>query len=1140
MDFFRHFSPVYRAKRKALYFNASPVIKTLESATTLFIRTMRLTGVILLAFCLQVSARSDAQQRIAINVKNISLQKLFAEIEKKTNYAFFYDVAILKETKPVTMIVKDATVEEILKLALAGQALEYMITDKTIFVKKERKTVVEAVPADTSRGRVIKASGVVLTDAGVPIQGANVTIKQTEKGTITNAKGEFELSAMPAGDVLVFSFVGYALQNFTVKDEGQIRIYMKVAQNELDKAVVQGYGTTTQRLTTSDIGTVTAEEIERQPVMNPLLALQGKIAGLDVTVTNGYASAPIKVELRGRSAINTTFPSDPLYVIDGVPLTVLDPGGIGSTGFDQTGQSPAGGQSPIFSIDPMDIESIEVLKDADATAIYGSRGANGVILITTKKGKAGKTKFNLGVQEGVNQVTRFWDMMNTPQYLSMRREAFKNDGIAPDPVGDYDLNGTWNTTRYTNWQKVLWGGEGRTIDAKASLSGGDARTTFRLGAGFDHITGITTVSGGDQRASFSLNLQHNSLDQRLTFSFSSTYSYAISDMINVPNGGVTLAPDAPGIYDSLGNLNYFGWGGGNMNNTIARQAYNFSSIKQPYSAKTNFLNSNLVVGYQVIKGLVISTSLGYNFAQANQEFLHPIAAQDPETDPTGTLFLGHNNNNNVIVEPQVTYKSIVSKGTLIALLGGSYSQTQTDGLGVTGSGFTTDDLLQSISSAPSIQASENYGDYRYAALFGRLTYNWENKYLINLNARRDGSSRFGPGRQFGDFWSIGTAWIFTEENWFKDHLPALSFGKIRTNFGITGSDNIGDYGYLSRYTSTNNLSYAGVSSLVPIQNPNPDYQWQVDKKFESAVNLGFLKDRITIELAYYLNRCGNQLIAFPTPVLTGFSSVPANSPALVQNTGLEVTGAASIIQTKKFSWSINFNMAFNYNKLIAYPDFSQSPYVGILQVGKPLNISYALHCVGVDPQTGEYQFYDKNHDGEINYNPGHTGDDSYVINMSPRFFGGFGMNFSYGSFRVNLFFNVKEQLGKNAFVSGFFPGNLNQNAPTIIIGKEWQKPGDIASISRFSTEYVPGNTEFNETSDGGLTDASFIRLSNLSVSYSFGTGYIKKIGLTDCNLFFHTNNIFLITKYKGIDPETQSFGGLPPVKIIVGGINFNF
>jgi TonB-linked SusC/RagA family outer membrane protein len=1147
MDFIRFFLPLCRAKRKALSFNAPPITKTLESATRLFIRTMRLTGVILLAFCLQVSARSDAQQRIAISVKNVSLQKLFAEIEKKTSYTFFYDVTILKETKPVTVTVKDATVEEILRVVMVGQALEYTITDKTIFVKKEKK-VVEAAPADTGRGGTIKVRGVVLTDAGVPVQGANVTIKKTEKGTITDAEGEFQLSAVPVGAVVVFSFVGYAPQDFTIKGDAQIRIYMKVAQNELDKAVVQAYGMTTQRLTTADIGTVTAEEIERQPVMNPLLALEGKVAGLDVNMTSGYASAPVKVELRGRADINPMFTSDPLYIIDGVPLTVNEVSGLssyssGSYGFDQFALSPAGGQSPFFSINPADIESIEVLKDADATAIYGSRGANGVIIVTTKKGKAGKTKFDLHVQEGTTHVDRFWGMMNTSQYLAMRREAFYNSGTVQSSNTDFDVDGTWDTTRYTNWQKVLYGGMGKSVDVQGSLSGGDAHTTFRIGTGYNRTTGITTVSGADQRASVSLNFTHHSLDQRLSINSTSGFSYTESNMINLP-GDVRMAPDAPAIYDSLGNLNWAGWGG-KSNNANAESAFPFGNLKSPYSGKTNFLNSNLIVGYELIRGMQLSASFGCNIAQQNQMSTVPIASQDPLLNPTGALNLGSNRNVNWIVEPQITYNSEISNGKLSILLGASSSQNNTELEVIAGSGYTSDLLISNISSAPSLRAWDYYGEYRYFGVFGRISYNWQNKYILNLNFRRDGSSRFGPGKQFGNFASVGAAWVASEEEWLKQMLPScISFIKFRSSYGTTGSDAVPNYSYLSQYSSNTVFSYNASSALVPLINPNPDYRWQSNKKLEGAINLGLLKDRINAQVAWYQNRCGNQLVPFPTPLFTGFPNVIENSPALVQNTGWEFTASANLIRLKKFSWTVNFNMAINRNKLVSYPDFSQSPYAygqNALKIGQPLNITNVLHYVGVDPQTGQYAFLDKNHDGQIIWNPGYPNDDSYPLVLAPKYFGGFGMNISYGAFSANLFFNFKNQIGVNAFTQfSLPPGTANINQPTAILGKEWRYPEDrSATITKFTTIYSQSDALFARNSDGANTNANFIRFSNLSVSYTLPNNLLKKAGIQGCNLFFHTNNLFVITNYKGLDPETQNFGGLPPVKTIVGGINLN-
>jgi TonB-linked SusC/RagA family outer membrane protein len=1115
------------------------------------LRVMKLTSLILLIVCMAVNANGDAQQRIAINVKNVSLQKLFAEIEKKTSYTFFYDVTILKETKPVTVALKDATVEEVLRQALIGQALEYTITDKTIFVKKERKA--EVVPVDTSlHGAGVKVRGVVLTEAGVPVQGANVTVKQTEKGTITNAKGEFELSyAIPAGSILIFSYVGYAPQNIAVKDGGQIRVYMKVAQNELDKAVVKAYGTTTQRLTTADIGTVTAEEIERQPVMNPLLALEGKIAGLDVNMTSGYASAPIKVELRGRASIgispSQTFPSDPLYIVDGVPLTINEVSGLssyssGSFGFDQYGMSPAGGQSPFFSINPADIESIEVLKDADATAIYGSRGANGVILVTTKKGKAGKTKFDLHAQEGTTHVDRFWNMLNTTQYLAMRRQAYYNTGTnAPNPINDYDINGDWDTTRYTNWQKVLYGGTGRTIDIQGSLSGGDAHTTFRVGAGYNRTTGITTVSGADQRGSMSLSLTHHSLDQRLSISSSNGFTYAQSNLISLPPN-VLLPPDAPSIYDSVGNLNWAGWGGKNQN-SLAENNYPFGSLKIPYTAKTNFLNSNLVIGYELIRGLELSTSFGYNIAQQNQEQSVPIASQDPLKSATGALNIGSNRNINWIVEPQMTYNSEISKGKLGVLLGASSTQNNTESESISGTGYTSDLLINNLSSASSFRASDLYGEYRYFGVFGRVSYNWEDKYILNLNARRDGSSRFGPGKQFGNFGSVGAAWIVSEEEWLKKRLPFfISFAKFRGSFGTTGSDAVPNYSYLSQYSSNPVMPYDNNSALVPLIDPNPNFRWQSNKSLEGAVNLGFLKDRITAQAAWYRNRCGNQLVPFPTPSFTGFSSVIENSPALVQNTGWEFTASANLVKLKKFSWTVNFNMSINRNKLVSYPDFALSPFTTTLKVGMPLNITHVLHYIGIDPQTGNYSFLDKNHDGIITWDPGSPLDDSYPLILAPKYFGGVGMNFTYKSLNANLFFNFKNQIGKNAY-SEFInpPGSANSNQPEAIWGKQWQYPGDkSASITKFTTIYSQSDGFFAQSSDGANTSASFIRLSNLSISYSLPNNYLRKASIQGCSLFFHTNNLFVITKYKGLDPETQNFGGLPPVKEIVGGINFNF
>jgi len=816
--------------------------------------TMQLSAFLLFAFCLQVSAATYSQT-VSFTGKDVPLKTVFASIKKQTGFGVFYNYDLLERTKPVTLDLKNVSITDILKECIKGQpqALEFTVEGNTITIVK--KAV--AVSSDRQPGSngtldpslyldTLEKSihGRVTNDKGEPLVNANITVKRTGHGTVTDANGNFTLRNVNSDDVVSVTFIGYKSQSLPIKDHISLTVVLSATTNDLDKVVVQAYGTTSQRLATGDIGKVTSEEMQRQPVMNPLLALQGKIAGLDVNLKSGFASAPIKIELRGRSSIDPSFIPDPLYIIDGVPLTVLEVGNgasysSGSKGFVQSGISgggPASGQSPFFSINPADIESIEILKDADATAIYGSRGANGVILITTKKGKPGKSKLDLHVQEGTTAVSRYWDMLNTQQYIEMRKEAFKNDNIdytAPANAGQaYDLV-LWNTNKYTDWQKALYNGIGKTTDVQAGLSGGNAQTSFRIGAAYNHTTNILTVSGADQRASASLSITHRSNDQRFNFTFTNQYSFAQSDMVSLP-GQVNFAPDAPAIFDSAGNLNYAGWGGAN---STSRNKYPFAGLKQPYTSKTGFLNSNLVLNYQLVKGLSVSTSLGYNNAQTTQQYFQTIASQDPVLSPTGTSFLGNNNNKNWIVEPQVNYSAVLGKGKINVLAGSSLAQTTTDASYLRGTSYTSDFLLGNIASAPTKNGSNNSGEYKYAAIFGRLTYNLESKYIINFTMRRDGSSRFGEGRQYGNFGSLGAAWIFTEEAWVKKMLPFISFGKFRASYGLTGSDAINDYAYLTRWNSDGTV-YNGAASLLPTQNVNPEFHWSTNKKLEGAVDLG--------------------------------------------------------------------------------------------------------------------------------------------------------------------------------------------------------------------------------------------------------------------------------------------------------------
>lgn len=1116
----------------------APLCKGAKPKLTLTLRIMKLTAILLLTACLQVSAKGYSQ-RVTLSVKDAPLEKVFASIERQTDYNFMYNHELLKTGRPVSIQLKDATLEEILLACFKEQPFTYAIVNKLIVIKGKNGTIVsssaEWIRMNTPPSTV-DIRGRVINKEGEPLASATVVLKRTGRGTQTDANGNFSLKDVNPNDILEISYTGYNTQSLKIGDRTTFTFILDFANNELDQLIVQAYGQTTRRLATGNIAKVTSEEIAKQPVINPLQALQGRVPGLVVTQTSGFASAPFKVELRGRNNINDRITSDPLYIIDGVPLTISEIAGSssyinGPSGFSQNGIStPAGGQSPFFSINPEDIESIEVLKDADATAIYGSRAANGVILITTKKGKSGKANFNININQGVSQVTRYWDMLNTQQYIEMRKEAFNNDNITMTQSNAYDIL-TWDTTRYTDWQKYTWGRTGKTTDVQMGLSGGNNQTTFRISTGYNHRGAITSVSGSDQRASASFNLAFRGYNNRFNLSFSNSYSFSQSDMVHMPGTNVVrLAPNTPDVIDSIGKLNYSGWKPAN---------YPVANLFQPYTAKTNFLNSNLTISYQLLNGLSFRSSFGYNSSNVKQTKFTPISSLDPNTSPTGIAIFGSSDISNWIIEPQIEYNNLISKGKFSILIGSTIQSNSTEGQSVTGSGYTSDLLLKTISNAPSKNANEFLGQYRYAAIFGRITYNWANKYILNLSARRDGSSRFGEGKQFGNFGAFGVAWIFSQESLFKKHLQFLSFGKIRGSYGTTGSDAIGDYQYLTRWSSSGTFPYSGSPSLLPLQHANDQYHWPTNRKLEAAIDLGVLKDRISLSIAWYRNRCNDQLISFPLALYTGFNTVTANSPAFVQNTGWEFNITGKIIATKNFNWSLNFNTGINRNKLLSYPNIEQSPYANLYMVGKSLNIVKKLHYTGVDPQTGLYTFEDLNKDGNISRTNG-TADDRIIFDVNPKFTGGLGTNLSYKGIELSSFFYVVKQIGINALYSfGANPGTRN-NTSTYMFNNRWQNPGDIAKIAKFTTgSGGPSYSNFYD-SDGAYTDASFIRLSNLSLSYSLPETFIRKAGIQAIRLRVSAQNLFTITNYKGIDPETQNFGGMPPAKVITGGLNFNF
>jgi TonB-linked SusC/RagA family outer membrane protein len=775
-----------------------------------------------------------------------------------------------------------------------------------------------------------------------------------------------------------------------------------------------------------------------------------------------------------------------------------------------------------------------VLKDADATAIYGSRGANGVILITTKKGKAGQTTVDANIYSGSGKVAREMDLLNTSQYLAMRHEAFNNDGLTLG-VSDYDINGDWDSTRYTNWQKVLIGNTASFTNAQLNISGGNTNTQFVIGGGYSNQGTVYPGDNHDKKTSAHVNLTHNSIDQRFHLVFSTSYVNDNSDLPNLDlTSYITLAPDAPEIYDANGNLNW------QFINGSFTWLNPLRYIVQHDNAITKALVSNLNLDYKLLPGLSLKANIGYTHSQYGQTNLSPSTYWFPPLNANPSfrsIALASAELETWIVEPQAAYRKKMGKGVLDCLVGTTFQQSVSTDMAESASGFASDALISDPVAASNFYIDGNDNTiYRYNALFGRIGYSWAEKYLLNLTGRRDGSSRFGPGKQFGNFGAVGSGWIFSKESFVQNNLGFLSFGKIRASYGSTGNDGIRDYEYLSTYTPAS-PTYQNASTLSPTQLTNPNFAWETVKKLEGGVDLGFLKDRILLSIGAYRNRTDNQLVGYSLPSITGFTSVQYNLPALVQNTGTEYTISTVNIRAAHFSWTSSLNLSFTSNKLVSYPNIQSSTYEFIYAVGKSMFSRLVFHNTGVDPQTGIYIYATKN----ANNAPSFPQDLISSQPITQKYFGGIQNSFTFKGFRLDFLFQFVKQLAQNYLSTFNPPGQFNftsSNEPVEVLNR-WQKPGDVTNIAKFSTNSSQDPSYSLGGSDRIFGDASFIRLKNLALSYQLPLDDRRKLHLVNARIYINAQNVLTFTKYQGLDPETGGLN-LPPLRMFTGGIQLTF
>jgi TonB-dependent starch-binding outer membrane protein SusC len=1142
---------------KTLFMRRSVGHRSSPGGSQNLLRVMKLTTVLLLAGCLQVSARGFSQN-VTLSEKHARLETIFQEIRKQAGYEFLYNSQMLADAKRVDIEVANASVDLALQISLKDQPFSYVIRGKTIVI-----TPKSPIPVAQSAGNVADQPvppgdihGRVADSSGAPLAGASVIVKGRKTGIQTNLRGEFDLKGIATGTVLVISYTGFVSVEMVVHDEQYLFVRLKQSQDLLDQTVVQAYGTTSRRFSVGSISTVTADEIGKQPVSNVLLALDGRVPGLLITPTNGAPGASVGTQIRGQNTLSSRpyggISDQPLFIVDGVPFAPQNGNLSSFLNSDFAGV----GISPLNNLNPANIESISVLKDADATSIYGSQGANGVIVITTKKGKSGPTTLHLKVGTGPNRITRNLDMYNTQQYLQMRRQAAANDGLTGSmSVNDFPDLLVFDTTKYTNWSKKFYGGASNNTDVYASVSGGAYNNTFILSGGYTRSTFNVPGNFADNRWSLHSGLHHNSQDHRLAVDFSNdlTYDRNNSSASSAIGQALTMAPNLPDLLDSKGNL-VWSYKGTDISNYQL-----LSALKTPYLMQSFTFNNSLRLGYQLGSGLSFSTGLGYSLVYSKQQSASPLNSQNPASSPSATADFGTGDFQTINIEPQLDYKKNIGAGVLTALVGATYKQVTNSSNEQDGSGYTDDALLGTIGAAASVYNSDNYSIVKYAGVFGRLGFVYDKKYIISLTGRRDGSSNFGPDHLFGNFGSAGLGWIFSEEKAFHRWVPVISYAKVAANYGSTGSDGVAPYMFQPFWKLANSYTYPlfeGTRAYFPANLSNPNYGWASKQALNLSMDLGFFHDRLLINGTWYQNRTGNQLTSYPLPSQAGMNSVVENFNATLQDRGWEFSFTSTNIKTKNFRWSTNFNISANRNKLVAFANIEKSSYASVYTVGKSTNLQYGFRFKGINDTTGVFQYYTGK--GAATYTPTYTrvsagGDQVELGNTEPKYFGGVGNSFSYKGWSMSFFLHFSEAMAHNwleGVYSGAIPGSMSNLPTQLKLSDFWQASGDKVVLERLTSGTYSANTNgqlanraanYFTSSSAAYSNDFYIRLQTVSLSYTLPADALKKAGVKSCSIYVNAQNLLTITNYKFGDPQTPgSFISVPLQRIVTGGLTLDF
>lgn len=992
---------------------------------------------------------------------------------------------------------------------------------------------------------------VTSAEDGNPLPGVSVVAKGTTRGTQTDASGNYTITLPANTGTLVYSFVGVVTQEVSVGNRSTVNVALSSDSRSLDEVVVTGYGAQSKRNLTGNIAKVASRDIENIPVPSVEQALQGKVAGVQITSLNGKVGQGLQIRVRGNSSVTAS--SQPLYVVDGIPITSSDQ------------SSTTAPTNPIADLNPNDIESLEILKDASAAAIYGSRASNGVVLITTKKGRVGKTIFEASAYTGSSKPTHLKKWLTTQQYVELFQEARANSAALGYP-NIPSLTSLQNRfTRYAAGDRTGWEGPNPKYstdwqqeafqDAPSqqydlSARGGDAKTRFFMSGQYFDQNGII-IKNRFRRLSGRINLDH-SATEKLTIGVNLNVAHSKNDRVSNDNAFstpmqiVALPPLHPVIDPRTNQISgdytlYY-------NPLLNRD---FAALQ----ARVYRIFGSAYADYKILPGLAFRTEFGTDIlSQQEDEYYGRETARNTGA-PNG---LGTNSFRQVVNNTTNNYfsfgQTFAEKHDIDATLGMSYQESRSNFNSVTAQQFPSNAYKQIVSGARVTAGTGTEARFSFLSYFARANYRFNNKYLLGVSGRIDGSSRFGANNKYGFFPAASVGWILTEESFMKS-LPVLSLLKLRASYGLTGNAEIGNFGSLALYSAA--AGYAGVPGQSPDQIANPDLTWEKTLQTDIGLEFGLLNNRISGEVDYYIKNTTGLLLNVNVPGSSGFRTQLRNVGKM-ENKGVEfVFNSSNLIGA--FKWSTSLNIAYNTNKVTDLGGTTiNGSFLNRAQEGQPLGVFVGPEYAGVDVQNGDALYYlnTENADGSRNRTTTNDYNAAEFVplgNPSPKYIGGVTNTFSFKGIDLSVLLNG--QFGNYIYNGGgkfqSANGDFYDNQTTDQLNR-WRKPGDVTNIPQARLLGGNGTGE----SSRYLSKGDFVRMRTVTLGYSLPTALVNRIKLSRVRLYVTGQNLLTFTNYNGWDPEVNSdaylggttgpinigvdFYSAPQPRTIIGGLQIGF